>query len=321
MISRHVCFLLSLTAITVVATSMSASAEVTNSADAGTRSAESVQGSESVATQALSDSSLTPVSTSIEPGAVDATEKPTQEAQASPSNVQAESPAGASVAQAAKTSESTAMPLAQTTLWGKLPSKSYRVADSSPNTKPVPGRTTTSAAALKTPPAGESQPQTTADTQNSQDTKVAQFPPIDPGRPTRSGSSYLGVAGNIGLTGDQGLGNGTFAIISKIGLTRTLSVRPAAFIGDNTTFMIPLTYDLSLRSAGESVAPARFAPYLGAGVAINTGDNTDVGFLVTGGVDVPLTREFTATAGLNASVGGETNLGLLLGVGYNFNGF
>jgi hypothetical protein len=309
---------------------MSASAEVTNSADAGTRSAESVQGSESVGTQALSQTSLTPVSPSIEPGAVDATEKPTQEAQASLSNVQAESPAGADVAQAAKTSDSpegssiaqsTAMPLAQTTLWGKLPSKSYRVADSSPNTKPVPGTTTTSAAALKTAPAGESQPQTTAETQNSPDTKVAQFPPIDPGRPTRSGSSYLGVAGNIGLTGDQGLGNGTFAIISKIGLTRTLSVRPAALIGDNTSFLIPLTYDLSLRSAGEDVAPARFAPYLGAGVAINTGDDTDVGFLVTGGVDVPLTREFTATAGLNASVGGETNLGLLLGVGYNFNGF
>jgi hypothetical protein len=35
-------------------------------------------------------------------------------------------------------------------------------------------------------------------------------------------------------------------------------------------------------------------------------------------VDVPLSREFTATAGLNVGFLDQTDVGLVLGVGYNF---
>jgi hypothetical protein len=42
---------------------------------------------------------------------------------------------------------------------------------------------------------------------------------VDPGRTTRGGSSYIGVAGNIGLGGDSAIGEGSFMVISKIGLT------------------------------------------------------------------------------------------------------
>ncbi|BAY24009.1 multi-sensor hybrid histidine kinase [Calothrix sp. NIES-2100] len=60
---------------------------------------------------------------------------------------------------------------------------------------------------------------------------------------------------------------------------------------------------------------------VGAGVAIETSDDPDVGLLLTGGVDVPLNTNFTATAGVNAAFLDETDVGLMLGVGYNFTGF
>ena len=58
-------------------------------------------------------------------------------------------------------------------------------------------------------------------------TKVAQSD-IDLGRTTRGGSSYIGVAANIGLSGDgsSSLGDGNFAVVSKVGLTNSISVRP-----------------------------------------------------------------------------------------------
>jgi len=40
----------------------------------------------------------------------------------------------------------------------------------------------------------------------------------------------------------------------------------------------------------------------GAGAAISIGDDSAVDFLLTGGIDVPLTPRFTATAAVNATV-------------------
>lgn len=145
---------------------------------------------------------------------------------------------------------------------------------------------------------------------------------IEPGRATRGGSSYLGVAANFGVAGDTALGEDIgFTVLSKIGLTRTFSARPAVIIQDDPVVLIPLTYDFNFQSAEAFDEGFRIAPYLGAGVGIRTGDDSDVGFLLTGGVDVPITRQFTATAGVNAVFGGDTDVGLLIGVGYNFAGF
>ncbi len=145
---------------------------------------------------------------------------------------------------------------------------------------------------------------------------------IAPGSKTRGGSSYVGLAGNIGLSGGEtSLGVGSFTIISKIGLLRNISFRPTAVIGDNSVVLLPLTYDFSLQRESVLSKAFRISPYIGAGLAINTGDNSDTGALITAGVDVPLTRQFTATAGLNVGFINNTSIGLLLGVGYNFSGF
>lgn len=188
---------------------------------------------------------------------------------------------------------------------------------------PFPGTTTTEATALSAERSPVNQPSMQTDAP-----QVAQLP-IDPGRRTRGGSSYVGVGANIGLSGDTALGDGNFTIISKIGLTRALALRPSVILGDDAMFLLPLTYEFSIRQAEALEEALRIAPYVGAGVIIYTGDDDDdandedggIGLLLTGGVDIPLSRQFTANAGLNVGIGDETDIGLSVGVGYNFGAF
>ncbi|MEH2387758.1 MAG: fasciclin domain-containing protein [Nostoc sp.] len=149
---------------------------------------------------------------------------------------------------------------------------------------------------------------------------TATTPNVEPGRATRGGRSYIGVAGNIGLSGgDTALSEGNFAVISKLGLTRNISVRPSVIFGDDTLFLVPLTLDFSPKIAG-SVGERTYtiSPYIGAGVAIEANLDTDFGLLLTGGVDVPLGSKFTLTGAVNAAFMDETDVGLLFGLGYNF---
>jgi hypothetical protein len=183
---------------------------------------------------------------------------------------------------------------------------------------PVPGTIATSSAVLLAAP----QNAQNDETPKSSASKVAQSDiNIDPGRPTRGGSSYIGIAGNIGLGGDSALGDANFMVISKIGLTNAISVRPGAVIGGDTVILLPVTYDFSFNPLSDEFAePLPIAPYIGGGAAINTGDGTEVSFLLTGGIDVPITPQFTATAAVNAAFFDDTDIGLSIGVGYNFSG-
>ncbi|MGF1482450.1 MAG: hypothetical protein ACFB4I_23740 [Cyanophyceae cyanobacterium] len=148
---------------------------------------------------------------------------------------------------------------------------------------------------------------------------------IDLGRATRSGSSYIGIGANIGIgEGDTAIGETSFAVLSKIGITRNLSVRPGVLISDDPTILVPVTFDFipvvseTTADVTEEVAGLRVNPYVGAGAAISVGDDAAVDFLATGGVDVPLSRQITATAALNASLFENPAVGVTLGVGYNF---
>ena len=147
---------------------------------------------------------------------------------------------------------------------------------------------------------------------------------VSPGRATRSGPSYLGVGGNIGIgDGDTALGEGSFAAFSKVGLTSNVSARPSVMFSDDPTILLPLTLDFNTGAfeATEELSEEfelRIAPYIGIGIAISTGDEGAVDFLATGGVDVPLSGRFTGTAAVNASLFDNPAVGLLVGVGYNF---
>ncbi len=129
--------------------------------------------------------------------------------------------------------------------------------------------------------------------------------------------SYIGAGGNIGLSGTSDLSIGNFAAISKFGLTNHFSLRPSAVIGDNPLVLVPLTLDLSPRRESALGRSFSISPYIGAGVAIDT-RNTDIGAMVTGGIDIPLGSKFTANAAVNAAFVNDTDVGIQLGVGYNF---
>ena len=178
---------------------------------------------------------------------------------------------------------------------------------------PVPGTTVTSANPLNPEPPHTS-PLAPTQTDPS---SVAQID-IDPGIPTVGGSSYIGIAGNIGLDGETALGDGSFAVISKIGLLNNISVRPSAVLGNNTVFLVPVTFDLSILPLDAFSKALPIAPYLGGGVIIATGDDGDVTPMATAGVDLRLTSQFTATAAVNVGFLDDTDIGLLVGVGYNF---
>lgn len=118
------------------------------------------------------------------------------------------------------------------------------------------------------------------------------------------------------MTGDTEIGRGAFNVISKIGLARNLSFRPSAVINDNAVFLIPLTFDFP----GEDIPGAELslAPYIGGGLAVSTGQDSTVGGLITGGLDIPLSSQFTGNAAVNVGFIDETDVGISLGVGYNF---
>lgn len=125
--------------------------------------------------------------------------------------------------------------------------------------------------------------------------------------------NYIGIGGNFRLTGNTG---SSFTIISKLAVADALSIRPSALLFDDfANFYIPLTYDLSdRRFAGD----LNIAPYIGGGVAITTGNNSRVGPLLTAGVDIPLTRGFTANVATNLAFVQTTDFGISVGIAYNF---
>lgn len=193
--------------------------------------------------------------------------------------------------------------------------------DGNPVSAPNPGTVTTSATDLQfQTPSSNPEPESQATeetTETTEDSDVAQGP-FGVAQPTRAGQSYVGAGYNIGF-GDSGLGDSAFAINGKIGLTNTISVRPAAILGDDVAFLIPVTYDFNVRQEDPFDTSFPFAPYAGGGVVVSTGDDENIGFVLTGGLDVPLNESFTANAGLNVGfIEEDTDVGLLLGVGYTF---
>jgi len=154
---------------------------------------------------------------------------------------------------------------------------------------------------------------------------------IPAARTERTPPSYLGLGVNFGLTSSDpdssdspsrgtGLSDASFTVVSKVGLSRTVSVRPSVVIGNATAFLIPVTYDFNIRE-NNVAEPVGVYPYVGGGVLFSTREDDHIGAVVTGGLDFPFSRQFTATAAVNAGFKKFTEVGLVVGVGYNFSGF
>lgn len=136
-------------------------------------------------------------------------------------------------------------------------------------------------------------------------------------------TSYTGIGGDIGLSGHKtALGSGGLAILSKTRLTDNLSLHSATVVfGSRTaTSMYALTVDTPIkdRLSGRLL----IFPFLGAGVQTRNQGGFKVDPLISGGIDVPISRNFTATARVNVGFPSDrTDVGLLIGVGYNFSIF
>lgn len=339
---KLISFLLSIAALTVASTPMSAHAEVPNT-DSSLRHSESISASiqavEPVATSASTVDSQATKYTRSSKGFESAT-APTQGIEPAATTVP-------SVDQLENTLIPTAVP--DNTV-GQRPVQPAKLADNSPYqtdshrqpkalgnepttswdrakdvtaTQPTPEKLETSATYLTgqspTAPMPSASSVSAASSQTS-DSTLAQNVDIEPGRATRGGSSYVGIGGNIGLGGNPSLGDGSFVVNSKIGLTRNISFRPAALIGEDTDFLIPITYDFVIQSA-DPFAPVPFAPFLGGGAIVSTNGDNNIGFLLTGGVDVPLSRQLVANGSINVGFRNDTDVGIILGVGYSFVGF
>jgi hypothetical protein len=201
-----------------------------------------------------------------------------------------------------------------------VPSDSTPTTPSAPLDNTVPSDSTPTTPSFQTPPSDYTP--TTPSSNPTPPPSDGSNPPLDgvnPGRATRSGSSYIGVGGNIGLGGETGIGEGSFSVISKVGFTRNLSVRPSVLFGDDVTVLLPVTVDFPVEDL--EITRLNVAPYIGGGAIISTGDDSDVGILLTGGLDIPINAQFTATAGVNVGfVDDDTDVGIMVGVGYNFSG-
>jgi len=152
-------------------------------------------------------------------------------------------------------------------------------------------------------------------------------------RPIQEGGSYIGVGGNIGISGGSSpLADGNFGIVSKLSLFNSFSIRPGAVLGRETTLIFPITYDFAYPQIKQVLngSALPIAPYGGIGVAIKDSRDINVrvqsdkypriALLLSGGVDMLLSDRFTATASINAGFFRSVDIGLLFGVGYRFSG-
>ncbi|MGB0560509.1 MAG: hypothetical protein ACPGVO_01740 [Spirulinaceae cyanobacterium] len=140
--------------------------------------------------------------------------------------------------------------------------------------------------------------------------------------------SYIGLGANIGQEGITQLGRGSVVVNSKIALNSSLSLRPGVWAGDQVAITLPLSYDIHL-SGSDPFEPARFHPFLGAGVVFTTDDDSEAddnagnnfGPLVMGGLDVRLSDEWVFNTSANFGfLDDRTEIGIVLGVGYVFSG-
>jgi hypothetical protein len=147
-----------------------------------------------------------------------------------------------------------------------------------------------------------------------QDEKPQQVPPP-------SAKSYIGIGGTIGLSGSNtALGTGGLAILSRKVFNDLLSIH-----SNNVVFgsAIPsssnaLTLNFPIRDS--TTQEIVVSPFLGAGIQLRHIDGLYISPLAVGGVDIPLNKSLTGTIRVEAAFPntGNTDMGVSIGLGYNF---
>jgi hypothetical protein len=136
-------------------------------------------------------------------------------------------------------------------------------------------------------------------------------------RPLRN---YIGIGGNIGVSGgNEGISHGGVTIINKKDLNDSLSIRGSTVFGGNRNdSTLALTVNFPVKTSSGQV---QLIPFVGGGILLRSKSNFEdliVRGLVTGGIDVPLSRRFTATTAVKIGLLEKTDVGVHLGIAYNF---
>jgi hypothetical protein len=133
-------------------------------------------------------------------------------------------------------------------------------------------------------------------------------------------NSYIGIGSAVGLSGNTtGLGSGGLVILSKLKFSDNLSLHDATIILGNSaaTSMIIVSADFPiLNNAGKTI----ISPFIGGGAMLRYDRGLYISPAISGGIDVPISRNLTGTIRLNAGFPSNQNadVGLLIGAGYSF---
>ena len=183
-------------------------------------------------------------------------------------------------------------------------------ADKPPMPVPVPGTVEMSADKLQ-----PSSP--TSDSPVSQPSETVPPATPTPAKKQKYKFSYLGIGANFGSGGQtSALGETSFAAFSKFALSPSVSFRPALLVSENTTVLLPITYDFPIDG------PGHIAPYIGLGMQSSSpfsAETTKSDLLLTAGIDYPINSQLALTAGVNLGTFNSSGVGGLLGLAYIFN--
>jgi hypothetical protein len=133
-------------------------------------------------------------------------------------------------------------------------------------------------------------------------------------------NGYIGIGSAIGLSGNTtALGTGGIVILTKVRFSDNLSLHDATILlgGAAATSMIIVSADFPIRNdAGKTI----ISPFIGGGGMLRYDRGLSISPAISGGIDLPISKNFTGTVRLNAGFPSNRNadVGILAGVGYNF---
>ena len=133
-------------------------------------------------------------------------------------------------------------------------------------------------------------------------------------------NGYIGIGSAIGLGGNTtALGTGGVTILTKVRFSDNVSLHDATvlFGGGAATSMIIVSADFPIRNAA---GQTMFSPFIGGGAMLRYAEGLYISPAISGGIDLPISRDFTGTVRINAGFPNNrrADVGLLVGAGYNF---
>ena len=148
---------------------------------------------------------------------------------------------------------------------------------------------------------------------------AAESVPVSPNSGYQN-NGYIGIGSAIGLGGNTtALGTGGIVILTKVRFSDYLSLHDATILfgGAAATSMIIVSADFPIRNdEGKTIV----SPFIGGGAMLRYDRGLSISPAISGGIDLPISKNFTGTIRLNAGFPNNRNadVGILAGVGYNF---